>query len=170
MSFAEKSKILVIDDEDQWKIFREMLIKEGVVTNLSTQQLLIEFVKERERIVRIQEGSEKTSDVEKKEPPRKSLKESLLQLGDSVGSIKEHVIGSHQEDDSMINIAIKKETITYKNGNRRLQHQERRNLRDSLEKIGNGAKFLKLQIIDSFQDEELFEGRSNKRIVSSVAA
>ena len=105
MSFEEKTKQLVVDDNEQWKNFQQTLKEEGALTDIAVKNALYEFVKERERIMRMQEEIKKNEKKEERkqhhhqqQQQRRNLRESLMQLGDSARSLKEQVIGSFQDE------------------------------------------------------------------------
>ena len=102
MSLEEKTKILITDDKEQWGKFRELLITEGALTNISVKHKLFEFLKEREKISRVEEEIENNNKIEEQQRQReingRKLKESLQQLGDSARSFKDQLIDSFQDE------------------------------------------------------------------------
>ena len=59
MSFEEKTKMLVIDDAEQWERFRKLLKIKGTSTNIAIKHQLVEFATERERIIKSKEQIKK---------------------------------------------------------------------------------------------------------------
>ena len=97
---------MVLEDEEQWERFCLILRDQGGITNLSTLQVLIDFVKERERTLRFQEEKPipkaQKQRKDRQQPKQRSLRPSFVQLGNSVGdsikSVRDRLIGALKKE------------------------------------------------------------------------
>merc|ERR1712157_488627 len=93
MSFEQKVQKLVVDDKDQWKIFKELLINKGFITNAGVKIVLVDFVTERENIMRMQERMHAEEKMKQNEDEikhkKRNLRDSLKTLSNSAKSLKE---------------------------------------------------------------------------------
>ena len=171
--------------------FISLLRTKGAITNISVQYALIDFVKERERMMRTQEDIEQSNDERQKPKQRRSIKESFSRISDCMSdgarSFREQFLGSFQYENAInsfvtgsdsaesmdemqrhsqtcreIGIDSKKKDIYYR----------RSSLTESFQKFGDNARSLKVQLLESFQHEVLEEESDlgcNKRFTSRAA-